>query len=105
MKISAENRIRRFDSMTYPSRTQGTQSATAAGRVNRDQIILDAGGITAADKNTAAEAAHKVMLEVRTATPQEKIESLKQQVRDGSYQPDAERIVSCMLLEGGYVAE
>ena len=51
----------------------------------------------------AGEAAHKVIQEVRSATTQDKIENLKQQVADGTYRPDAERIAARILLEKGTV--
>lgn len=105
MKISSDNSIRHYDNITYKSRIRNMGSGLAAGKVNRDQVVFESGILQAADKKTAAEAAHRVILEVRTATPQEKIDSLKQQVKEGTYRPDAEEIVSRMLLEKGRVAE
>jgi len=51
----------------------------------------------------AGEAAHKVIQEVRSSTTQDKIENLKQQVADGTYRPDAEKITARILLEKGIV--
>ena len=88
MKISTENNIRRFDKPTYKVRTQGMDGS---------------GTPQLEEKKIAAEAASRVSREVRTPTSQERIESLKQQVREGTYRPDPEEIVSRMLLEKGYM--
>ncbi|MCI8711727.1 MAG: flagellar biosynthesis anti-sigma factor FlgM [Ruminococcus sp.] len=103
MKISTENNIRRFDKPTYKVRIQGMDAGLASVRRNCDQIIIGSGTPQMEEKKIAAEAASRVSREVRTPTSQERIESLKQQVREGTYRPDPEEIVSRMLLEKGYM--
>lgn len=103
MKISTENNIRRFDKPAYKVRNRGTGVEFATVRRNCDQVIIDSGTSRIEEKRIAAEAASRVSREVRTPTSQEKIENLKQQVREGTYRPDPEEIVSRMLLEKGYM--
>ena len=69
---------------------------------NRDQVFIGSDA-SQSDKMIAGEAVHKVIQEVRSATTQDKIENLKQQVSDGTYRPDAERIAARILLEKGTV--
>lgn len=97
MKIGREGNIRFYDGMTYKSRSVGKGTGAVKGQRNRDQIFFGADALQS-DKMIAGEAAHKVIQEVRSVTPQEKIESLKQQVADGTYQPEADRIATRMLL-------
>lgn len=40
----------------------------------------------------------RISMEVRRTAPPEKLELLTQQVADGSYQPDADRIADAILL-------
>lgn len=97
MKIAGEGSIRFYESMTYKSKSVGKGTGAVRGQRNCDQIFIGADALQS-DKMIAGEAAHKVIQEVRSATPQEKIEQLKQQVADGTYQPDADKIVTRMLL-------
>lgn len=97
MKIGGEGSIRFYDGMTYKSKSISKGTGTVKGSRNRDQIFIGADALQS-DKMIAGEAAHKVIQEVRSATPQEKIEQLKQQVADGTYQPDADKIATRMLL-------
>lgn len=97
MKIAGEGGVRFYDGMTYRSKSIGRGNRTARGQMNRDQVFIGADTLQS-DKKIAGEAAHKVIQEVRSATPQEKIERLKQQVAEGTYQPEADRIAAHMLL-------
>lgn len=103
MKISTDNNIRRFDKLAYKVKNQGMDAGFMSVKRNCDQIIIGSGTPQMEEKRIAAEAASKVSREVRTSTSQEKIEGLKQQVREGTYRPDPEEIVSRMLLEKGYM--
>lgn len=105
MKISTENRIRHFENMTYKAKIKNMGAGLTSTSVNRDQVVFESGIAQASEKQIAAEAAHRVILEVRTPTPHDKIESLKQQVKDGTYRPNPEEIASRMLLEKGRVTE
>lgn len=97
MKIGRESGIRFYDGMTYRSKSAGKGADVVKGQRNRDQVFIGADALQS-DKMIAGEAAHKVIQEVRSATPQEKIENLKQQVANGTYQPDADKIATRMLL-------
>lgn len=97
MKIAGDGRVRFYDGMTYKSKSIGKGGKTSKGQRNCDQVFIGADRLQS-DKMIAGEAAHKVIQEVRSATPEEKIETLKQQVADGTYQPEAEKIVARMLL-------
>lgn len=100
MKIAGEGSIRFYDGITYKSKSVGKRTGAVKGERNRDQVFIGADALQS-DKMIAGEAAHKVIQEVRSVTPQEKIEQLKQQVADGTYQPDADKIVTRMLLGKG----
>lgn len=97
MKIAGDGSIRFYDGMTYKSKSIGRGTKTVRGQANCDQVFIGADTLQS-DKKIAGEAAHKVIQEVRSATSQEKIERLKQQVADGTYQPEAEKIAARMLL-------
>ncbi len=97
MKIAGDGSIRFYDGMTYKSKSIGKGYKADRGQMNRDQVFIGADTLQS-DKKIAGEAAHKVIQEVRSATPHEKIERLKQQVADGTYQPETDKIAARMLL-------
>lgn len=100
MKIFNENRIHHFDNMAYKSKSV-SKSTEGTAKLNRDSIFIGSSKLSQADKLIAGEAAHRVTQEVRTPTFPGKIEQLKQQVADGTYRPDAEKIAARILLEKG----
>lgn len=101
MKIAINNkRIHHYDSLAYKSKLSVKETEVGKAGQNRDRIFIGSDA-SQSDKMIAGEAAHKVIQEVRSATPQDKIESLKQQVADGTYHPDAEKIAARILLEKG----
>lgn len=102
MKIAVNKRINPYDGLAYKSKlaSRGVESGKICQ--NRDQVFIGTDALQS-DKVIAGEAAHKVIQEVRSATSQDKIESLKQQVADGTYHPDAEKIAARILLEKGIV--
>lgn len=102
MKIAINKSIHPYDSLSYKSKLAAKEIEAGKTRQNRDQVFIGSDALQS-DKMIAGEAAHKVIQEVRSTTPQDKIENLKQQVADGTYCPDAEKIAACMLLERGTV--
>lgn len=102
MKIDINKRIHPYDGLSYKAKLAA--KCMEAGKTSRncDQIFIGSDA-SQSDKMLAGEAAHKVIQEVRSATPQDKIESLKRQVEDGTYRPDAEKIAARILLEKGIV--
>ena len=102
MKIDINKRIHPYDGLSYKSKlaVKGMEEGKASR--NCDQVFIGSDA-SQRDKLLAGEAAHKVIQEVRRATPQDKIESLKRQVADGTYHPDAEKIAARILLEKGIV--
>ncbi len=101
MKITIDNNVRRYDNMSYKATIRNKDTGIAAAERDRDHVIIDSSASRIKEKQIMAEAAGSVICEVRTPTSQEKIENLKRQVAEGTYQPDAERIAACILLEGG----
>lgn len=102
MKITINKRIHQYDSLSYKSKLAAQGMKTGKACQNRDRVFIGSDA-SQSDKMIAGEAAHKVIQEVRSATSQDKIESLKQQVADGTYRPDAEKITARILLEKGIV--
>lgn len=102
MKIAINKRINPYDSLSYKSKFTAKGIEAGKTRQNCDQVFIGSDA-SQSDKMIAGEAAHKVIQEVRSVTPQDKIENLKQQVADGTYFPDAEKIAACILLERGTV--
>lgn len=102
MKVAVNKRIHPYDSLSYKSKLAAKGIEAGKTRQNRDQVFIGSAA-SQSDKIIAGEAAHKVIQEVRSTTPKDKIENLKQQVADGTYRPDAEKIAACMLLERGTV--
>ena len=102
MKIDINKRIHHSDSLSYKSKLAARGMEAGRTCQNRDQVFIGSDA-SQSDKMIAGEAVHKVIQEVRSATTQDKIESLKQQVEDGTYRPDSERIAARILLEKGIV--
>ncbi len=103
MKIAINNkRVHHYDSLSYKSKLAAREMGAEKAGQNRDRVFIGSDA-SQSDKLIAGEAAHKVIQEVRRQTPQDKIESLKQQVADGTYHPDAEKIAARILLEKGIV--
>lgn len=102
MKIDINKRIHHYDSLSYKSKFAAKEMEAGKTCQNRDQVFIGSDA-SQSDKMIAGEAAHKVIQEVRSTTSQDKIENLKQQVADGTYRPDAEKIAARMLLEKGIV--
>lgn len=102
MKIDINKRIHRYDSLSYKSKLAAKGMEAGKTCKNRDQVFIGSDA-SQSDKMIAGEAAHKVIQEVRSSTAQDKIEHLKQQVADGTYHPDAEKITARILLEKGIV--
>ncbi|MCI8453621.1 MAG: flagellar biosynthesis anti-sigma factor FlgM [Lachnospiraceae bacterium] len=97
MKITIENKVRCYENMPYKSKNRGTGiDAVDAGK-NRDSIFIASSISEFKEKQIVGEAVGRVMTDIRSSTPQEKIEALKQQIAEGTYQPDPEQIAACML--------
>ncbi len=105
MKIAVDSAIRRYDNMAFKPKTRDTASSDAAAGKNIDRVIVGSDWFSAAEKRIAGEATQSVVTDVRAVTAPEKLESLKQQVQDGTYRPDADQIAARMLLWKGYIAE
>ncbi len=101
MSISIEGNVRCFENMQYRSKVKGKKAGVAAADINRDHVFIGSGALQVKEKSFAEEAVGNVLLDIRRTTSQDKIETLKQQVADGTYHPDAEQIAACMLLERG----
>ncbi len=102
MKISIDKRIKPYDSLSYKSKFIARGNEAGKINQNRDQVFIGSDALQS-DKMIAGEAVHKVIQEVRSMTPRDKIENLKQQVAEGTYRPDAEKIAARILLEKGIV--
>lgn len=100
MKISIEN-IRHYDNMSYKSKVSNKEADAAAVKPKQDQVFIGSSSPQIEDKKIAEELAHNVIQDVRQATPQDKIESLKRQVAEGTYRPDVDMIASRILLGKG----
>ncbi len=99
MKISTGNNIHQYDSKIYRANKADAGVDEAVFRKKRDQILIDSGDRPIEEKRLVGELAYRVIKDVRTPTSQEKLESLRQQVHEGTYQIDVDKIVSRMLLE------
>lgn len=102
MKIDINKSIHRYDSLSYKSKPAAKDVEAGKTRQNRDRVFIGSDALQS-DKMIAGEAVHRAIQEVRSATSQDKIENLKQQVAAGTYRPDAEKIAARMLLEKGIV--
>lgn len=102
MKIGINKRIQHYDSLSYKSRLAAKGMEAGKTSQNRDQVFIGS-DTSQSDKMIAGEAAHKVIQEVRSKASQDRIETLKQQVADGTYRPEAEKIAARILLEKGIV--
>lgn len=101
MKISVEKSIQRFENMNYKSSNVSKGVHSSQTGMNLDQLIIGSSSSQIEEKKFVGEMSSQVMLSVRSATSQDKINMIKQQVQDGTYRTDAEMIASRILLEKG----
>ena len=103
MKISLNNIT------TYHTEFPPVAKATAkntntekAGRSNYDAIIIQSDSRQIAEKTFSSSLAQAVSGEVRsTTTSEEKIQNLKDQIQNGTYTVDFNRVASRMLFQWG----
>ena len=103
MKISLNNIT------TYHTEFPPVAKATAknantekAGRSNYDAIIIQSDSRQIAEKTFSSSLAQAVSGEVQnTQTPEQKIQDIKEQVHNGTYQVQFDKIASRMLFHWG----
>ncbi|MCI8512582.1 MAG: flagellar biosynthesis anti-sigma factor FlgM [Lachnospiraceae bacterium] len=105
MKITMEKQVRCYENMPYKSKNRGIGiDAVDAGK-NRDSIFIASSISEFKEKQIVGEAVGRVMTDIRSSTPRDKIEALKRQIAEGTYQPDPEQIAACMLAGRRPVAD
>lgn len=65
---------------------------------NFDELIIHSRPASVTEESFAADLSTKVSSEVKTASSDEKLDSLKAQIENGTYQIDLDAIVKKMLL-------
>ncbi len=83
-------------SMARQNQDQSGINASESTKNNYDEITLEA-----MDSKFAATLKDTLMKEVKQPSPQEKLDSLKQRIGDGTYQVDANKIAERILLYKG----
>ena len=96
MKISLNNIT------TYHTEFPPVANTEEAGRSNYDAIIIQSDSRQIAEKTFSSSLAQAVSGEVQnTQTPEQKIQDIKEQVHNGTYQVQFDKIASRMLFHWG----
>ena len=98
MKIYTGKSVTPFES-SYRAKTDSIRKAEETS-FSQDRITIGAGSENMKEKAIIGNCAGKLISEVRMSKPEEKLEMLKQQVADGTYRPDAEKIAAKSMLIG-----
>lgn len=102
MKISLNN-ISQYHT-ELPPVAKATAKATGTEKANRnyDAIIIQSDSRQIAEKTFSSSLAQAVSGEVQnTQTPEQKIQDIKEQVHNGTYQVQFDKIASRMLFHWG----
>lgn len=97
MKIYTGTPIAQFESNNYRAKADLIKKTDETGFL-KDRITIGTSPEEIKEKAIIGQCAGKVLSEVRTNKSEERLEMLKQQVADGTYRPDAERIANKILL-------
>ena len=88
-------------SMARQNQDQSGINASESTKNNYDEITIRSASLEAMDSKFAATLKDTLMKEVKQPSPQEKLDSLKQRIGDGTYQVDANKIAERNLLYKG----
>ena len=99
MKIYTGKSIPQFESGSYRTKTETIKKASEPS-FSQDRITIGAGSENMQEKAIISCCTGKLINEVRTSKSEEKLEAIKQQVADGTYHPDAEKIAARILMIG-----
>jgi len=82
--------------------SQSSKSENSAGAMyqkrNFDELVIHSRPAQVTDESFAKDVSTEVSAEVKAASSDEKLESLKTQIEEGTYQIDVDAIVKKMLL-------
>ena len=99
MKIYTAQSMPQFESSNYRTKTETIKKTSEPG-FSQDRITIGAGSENMQEKAIISRCTGKLINEVRMSRSEEKLEAIKQQVADGTYRPDAEKIASKIMMIG-----
>ncbi|EXG83348.1 negative regulator of flagellin synthesis (anti-sigma28 factor) [Clostridium sp. ASBs410] len=88
-------------SMARQNQDQSGINASESTKNNYDEITIRSASLEAMDSKFAATLKDTLMKELKQPSSQEKLDSLKQRIGDGTYQVDANKIAERILLYKG----
>ncbi|MBR5229704.1 MAG: flagellar biosynthesis anti-sigma factor FlgM [Firmicutes bacterium] len=97
MKIYTGKSIAQYESNNYRTKTDSIKK-TGEISVQQDRITIGSNPETLKEKTIIGKAAATVTAEIRTAKSEDRLELLRQQISEGTYRPDADRIAAKILL-------
>lgn len=97
MKIYTGKTISQFETNNYRVKTDSLKKSEDVS-FQQDRITIGASRIELKEKAIVSHCTDKLVKEVRMSKSEEQLERLKQQVADGTYRPDAEKIAAKILL-------
>ncbi len=103
MSLNIENiKWRNVSHVQNTVKNEKNTSKPSNGR-HFDEVMISAsrGGESEQEIKARETLSRSVKLEVRTNTPEEKVEAIKNAVREGHYKIDTDKIASAMLLSRG----
>lgn len=99
MKIYTTQSMPQFESSSYRTKTETIKKTSEPG-FSQDRITIGAGSENMQEKAIISRCTGKLINEVRMSRSEEKLEAIKQQVVDGTYRPDAEKIAAKIMMIG-----
>ena len=88
-------------SMIRQNQDQSGINASESSKNNYDEITITSASLEAMDSKFAAALKNLLAKEVKQPSSEEKLDSLKQRINDGTYQVDANKIAERILLYKG----
>ena len=100
MKISLNNTTKTYSNSVNNSKRDSGVSSPQVNTRNFDAVTIQSDPVQIAEKKFLSSVTSALSAEVRQPTSSEKIENLKDQVTNDTYQIDTEEIASSILLSG-----
>jgi Anti-sigma-28 factor, FlgM. len=99
MKIQSNQYYNFQSNMTKRSNSSKNENTkSVCQKRNFDELVIHSRPVSVTDESFAADLSTEVSAQVRAVSSDEKLDSLKAQIENGTYQIDLDAIVKKMLL-------